>query len=413
MKHKTSVRVMTLLMIALLSLLPMATALAATPQQEVNPDLVGLWVSELSEEGETVSISLFDDGSMEGLSEFEGGEDDVVYAGEWADNGDDTVTVTITMAGGEDFGDNGVEIVFDVVADDELNAADTTDFGDDGMSIFFEDSEPLSFADAMDAMADDSSDEADATDEAAMETDVAPGIYVSNNLSSQGSPVAAFVYISEDGSYQSVVGNFDAETAPITQLGSWSVSEEGIVTLTSEQEQVVSAEGAEFVDLDEPQDLEFVLSDGVLEGEVISLYLLDAVEEQMSGFAGMVEEDMSDDDEAAMDDEAASVEVSLYSSPMSELAAGAFSMLVLTSEGNAIFTHSSVDVSEITVESGSWEEDTDGALVVSLTSDADGNDLDEPATIVFETDEDGFLVATNFDADRYGDRIILELTEDE
>ena len=415
MSRSTVLRVVTLIMVVALGLVPVASALAAAPQQDVNPDIVGLWVSEESTEGETVSLSLFDDGAMQGLSEFADGADNVLYSGEWADNGDDTVSILIVEVDGLAIGDEPFEIVFDVVSADELNAADTTDFGDDGMSIFFEDSEPLAFVDEAGDVAADVTDSEVLTDtETLADTEemveaVAPGVYVSNGLEDNGIPVAALVYINEDGTYQSVVATFDAESNTITQLGVWEDDGEGTLTLSSEQEMTVTADGAEFADLDEPLDLEFAITADVLEGDVLRLFPLSAVEEVLSGFAGMVDDEMGADEAGA----AESFDTMLYMSPMKDILAGTIQVLVLVSDGTASFTSGTTDDAEAVVEVGAWEEDSDGVITVELTQDDAGADLDEPSTIVFELDEDGNLVATDFDTDRYGDSIVLELTDDQ
>jgi uncharacterized lipoprotein NlpE involved in copper resistance len=422
MNRRITLRVMTMMLIALLSLLPMATAFAATPAQEANPDFVGLWISEESEEGETVSLSFFDDGSVQGLSEFTDGAETILYGGSWGDNGDDTLSVFIEEVDGLSIGDEPVEVLFEIVADDELNAPETTDFGDDGMSMFFEDSEPFAFADEMGSVADDTSadeatdettdDVADDAESAEIIDEVMLGTYVSNDLTADDLPVAALVYINADGTYQSVVAAFDGESEPITQLGEWVLDADGTVILTSLQEMVIGEDGAEMVDLDDPQDLEFVLNGHVLEGEVITLFHLAAVEEQMGGFAAMVEEDMGDDDSAA-DDSAADFDMMLYMSPMQEILAGTINVLVLVSDGTVSFTAAATSDAEPVVEVGTWEEDSNGAIIVDLTMTEAGDDLDEPSTIVFEIDEEGNLVATDFDTERYGDSIVLELTDGE
>lgn len=417
MARKSALRFMSLFMIAILSLLPMATAMAASPQQDVNTDLVGLWVSEESTEGETVTLSLFDDGSMQGLSEFTGGEDDILYAGEWADNGDDTVSVLIFEVDGLAIGDEPFEIVFDVVSDSELNAAETTDFGDDGMTITWEDSEPLAFVDDAgdDASSDSATDTEESADSEAIDTEVAPGLYVSSDLGAEGAPVGAFVHLNEDGSYQSVVATFDGESATITQLGSWVDNGDGTATLTSAQEVNFGEDGAEYIDLDEPVDLEFEVAGAVLTGEFFNLYAVAAVEEQLGGFAGDVEaaaDDEASADDAVADDDSDSEELGVYfyMSSLEDILAGNLHSLELWDDGTATFTFGTDETDTVT-ELGTWDEDSDGIITVELALDENGDDLDEPSTIVFEPDEDGNLTATDFDADRYGESIVLELTD--
>lgn len=404
---RTLARVFAVALIALLSLVPAATAFAAAPLQEVNPDFVGLWISEESEMGETVSLSFFDDGAVQGQSDYSDGSESFLYAGSWGDNGDDTVSVFIEEVDGESIGSDAFEILFDVVSDTELNAADTTDFGDDGMTLTWEDSEPVAFVDDAATTDDAVSDSEVMTDTEEMVGEVAPGVYVTDELDADGVPVAALVYLNEDGSFQSIAATFDGETLPVTRLGYWEDNGDGSLTITSDQELTVTADGTEVTDLDEEEVLDFTISGDVLEGEGLTVYRLGAVTEQMSGFAGAVESEM--DSESAVDE----ADMSLYMSPMKEILAGTINVLVLANDGTASFTYGPTDADEPMIEVGEWSEDEDGILTVDLTQDDAGEDLDEPATIVFEPDEDGNLTATDFDSDRYGDAIFLELTQDQ
>lgn len=410
MGRKSLARVFVVALIALLSLVPAATVFAASPQQDVNPDLVGLWISEESDAGETVSISFFDDGLAQAESDFTDGSDSVLYGGSWADNGDDTVSVFIEEVDGESVGADPVEIAFDVVSDTELNAADTTDFGDDGMTITLEDSEPVAFVDEAAAAVDTAASSDVVTDTEVVTDVVVPGIYVTNDLVVDDIPGAALVYLNEDGSFQSVAANFDAESMPVTRLGTWEDNGDATITLVSDQEMTVTDGVVAFTDMDEPEELSFSVSGDVLEGKVLSLYRLGAVVDNMTGFASMVGDDMSAN-EAASDAEASAM--TLYMSPMKDILAGTINVLVLQSDGIASFTSGSTADAEPVIEVGQWTEDADGIITVDLTQDDAGADLDEPSTIVFEPDADGKLVATDYDTDRYGDSIVLELTEDQ
>ncbi len=417
MARRSLARVFAVALIALLSLLPAATAFAAAPLQDPNPDMVGLWVSEESTEGETVSISLFDDGTMQGTSEFADGSDSIIYAGSWGDNGDDTVSLFIEVVDGESIGAEPFEVVYDVVGDTELNAPDTTDFGDDGMTLTLEESDPVAFADeaaAMGTSADDSevmTDTAELTDTAAMTEVVTPGVFVTNELDSDGVPVALFAYLNEDGTFQSVATLFDGATLPITQLGSWVDNGDGTVTITAEQELSSTVDGPAAVDMPESSALDFTISGNMLEGEEFTLFSLSSAVEKLSGFAGAVEEDMASESADEESDAETSVGVTLFMSPMSEIVAGYINVLVLADDGTASFTFGPTEDDEPTIQVGTWSADDDGIITVELTQDDSGADLDAPATIVFEPDADGNLVATDFDTDIYGDEITVELID--
>ena len=97
-------------------------------------------------------------------------------------------------------------------------------------------------------------------------------------------------------------------------------------------------------------------------------------------------------------------------SSLEDILAGNLHSLELWDDGTATFTFGTDETDTVT-ELGTWDEDSDGIITVELALDENGDDLDEPSTIVFEPDEDGNLTATDFDADRYGESIVLELTD--
>lgn len=424
MARRSLARVFAVALIALLSLLPAATAFAAAPTQDPNPDMVGLWVSEESTKGETVSLSLFDDGTMQGQSEFTDGSDTNIYVGTWGDNGDDTVSVFIESVDGESIGADPFEVVFDVVSPTELNAADTTDFGDDGMTLTLEDSEPVAYADeagAADTTAASSdvvtdtaglTDTVELTDSAALTEVLVPGIYVTNELDADGVPVALFAHLNEDGTFQSVATLFDGATLPVTQLGTWEDNGDGTVTITAEQELSSTVDGPAAIDLPESTALDFTIRGDTLEGKDITLYSLGSAVEKLSGFAGAVEEDMAA--ETAADDTAAADAgqgAILYMSALSEIIDGYINVLVLAEDGTASFTFGPTADDQPTIQLGTWSADKDGLISVDLTQDDKGADLDAPATIVFEPDAKGNLDAIDFDSDIYGKVIKLELID--
>lgn len=116
----------------------------------------------------------------------------------------------------------------------------------------------------------------------------------------------------------------------------------------------------------------------------------------------------SSDDATSADDSAANVRQ--YSTSTADLKSGRAIVLALADDGTATLL-AMLPSSPTVTETGVWEEDDDDVLTVTLTSDLDGEKLDNEDVLVFEHDGDG-LVATDFDADRYGDAIELELVTD-
>jgi hypothetical protein len=62
-----------------------------------------------------------------------------------------------------------------------------------------------------------------------------------------------------------------------------------------------------------------------------------------------------------------------------------------------------------------WEETSDGNVEVTITTDGDGADLDEPIVLLLQPNDDGTLTALEFDAKLWGEKgfDLFETTEDE
>lgn len=397
MAHKALLRALAVFVLVL-NFLPIAAF-----AQEVNEDLVGVYVSETIEDqdsGDTldITLTLFDDGTLEAVSITTSADESKtdLETGTWEDNGDDTITIFIVDYNGEAY-DEPIEITFDV-ADGVLQAADLTDFGEDGLVLELTDDEPVSVAEELLGEM-----EATGEDDAEIVAVELPGLWLATEIDADGVPAGVMLYLNEDGTAQSTAMVFGEEPLVNTRTGEWEDDGEGTVTVTMTSE--VDAEG-EIVELDEEEAVEFAFDGAALVNELFTLYpddnLADADDD--SG-------DDTADDTATGDDLGDSI---TYLSPMDQMMDGTIIALMLLEDGIAsISTQLGADADQI-VETGFWEESAENEVTVTFTADADGNEYDEPIVIVFEVDPDtGSLTGVDYDPELYGEELMLEATVQE
>jgi hypothetical protein len=421
-----------LILTMIVSALVPAALLAASPQQ--SSDVVGVYESDpidtglAGSDGLIVTLSLFEDGTMEAISDFQDGETPIFEQGVWVDEGDGTVTITFAFSDGEPY-EPAVDVNFEVDGD-ALVAADLVDYGDDGLVVFRVDDEPVSAAEEFgfdatadvvadllpamdDEMAAEDDDMADEEDAAADVFDI-EGVYISNELVDDTGTGAVLVYLSEDGLVETFFNNFDAETAPVGRLGTWEETESGGILLTLDQELMIDGEFVSPEDLEEAESVEFELINGVLVSDDIVLYPVDEIAEfwtydEEAGDDAMDDADAMTDEEAMAEDDGSYV---LFMSPIDSIMAGMTVVLLASEDGPVTISLDNTDADISLVINGMWEELEPGVYTMTFTEDADGNELDEPIVIVFEEDEDSNLVGVDFDTDLFGDELILELTQE-
>ena len=414
MAHKSLLRWLALLVL-LLNFLPIAAF-----AQEINEDLVGVYVSDTIENEDSgatldITLTLFDDGTIEAVTVSTDGDETAtdLETGSWQDNGDDTITIVIEEYNGEPY-EEPIEITLEAV-DGMLHAADLTDFGEDGLMLTLTDDEPVSVAEEMLADLEASADEeeADAEDEEEVEPVELPGLWLTTEIDADGTPAGVVLYLGEDNTAQSTVTMFGEAVQVITRMGEWEDDGEGLVTVTMTAE--LDAEG-EAVDLDDPEAVEFEFDGTSLINEVFTFYpdenLLAASEEEMS------DEEVSDEEAEAEEAAAAAAgsEADLgdsvtFMSPMGALMEGNIVVLLLLENGIASMSTQLGLEAEQLVETGTWEESGEGEITVTLTADEEGNEYDEPSVLIFAADEDtGSLVGVDYDPDIYGEELVLEMS---
>lgn len=379
-------------------------------------DLIGVWESDLIDagiegsDGLIVTISLFEDGTMETTSDFQDGEPAIFEQGDWVDNGDGTIVVSFITSDGEPYG-NPVDVLFEADGD-SLTAPDLTDYGPDGLVVFKIDDEPVSQAEDFGfeatadvvaaarggAVAEDTGDEEDVFD--------IEGVYVSDELVDESGTGAAMVYFSADGIVQSLYANFDGASAPTSQVGTWELTDDGLIVVTMDQDLVITEDEVEAADKDEPEVVEFELVDGVLVNELFSMYPIDEI---MAFWNADADEQGIGDEEISAADE--TVETRTFTSSLSDMAAGNVIILLADSGGGVTIAVERTDDGVSVAYVGTWEE-TDDGIVFTLVADAENNVLDEPIVMLMQEDEDGNLVGVEFDTEIFGEELVLEPVEE-
>ncbi len=372
-------------------------------------DLVGTYESDVIDtgaddsEGLIVTISLFEDGTQETVSDFQDGETPVFEQGDWVDNEDGTITISFIVSNGE-FYDEPVDVLFEV-NDDTLTAPDLTDYGDDGLVVTRVDDEPVSGAEefGFEATADVVAAARAGGDEEAVDDDIfdIEGVYVSDELIDDTGTGAVLIFMTEDGLVQSLFNNFDGVSAPVGRLGTWEETDEGIITITLDQELVIDGEDAEATDLDDAESVELELINGILVSDEFSLYPVDEISELWSA----EEINLEDEEAAAGDDETVT-----FATTADAMEAGQTVVAIATQDGEVTMSVQVVDTDTDTVLVGVWEQ-TDDGILFSFDTDEDGNELDPAVEVLFEEQEDGSLVGVDFDTDLFGEELVLEMQE--
>lgn len=372
-------------------------------------DLVGTYESDVIDtgaddsEGLIVTISLFEDGTQETVSDFQDGETPVFEQGDWVDNEDGTITISFIVSDGELY-EAPVDVLFEV-NDDTLTAPDLTDYGDDGLVVTRVDDEPVSGAEefGFEATADVVAAARAGSDEEAADDDIydIEGVYVSDELIDDTGTGAVLIFMTEDGLVQSLFNNFDGVSAPVGRLGTWEETDDGIITVTLDQELVIDGEDAEATDLDDAESVELELINGILVSDQFSLYPVDEISELWSA----EEMNLEDEEAAASDDETVT-----FATTADAMEAGQTVVAIATQDGEVTMSVQVVDTDTDTVLVGVWEE-TDDGILFSFDTDGEGEELDPAVEVLFEEQEDGSLVGVDFDTDLFGEELVLEMQQ--
>lgn len=240
----------------ILLLLISPVQLLAAPAQQVDPTLVGTWQSVPSTTGETVTVSLFEDGTLQGTSTYADNDNVILYGGTWESTEEDAFTLHILSVNGDESG----SIDFPgLVTRRGLRLPDAPDWGSNGMTLRLISDEPTDFAagateevvaEATEEPIEEATAEATAepvddpvaeatpvaTEEAAEASGYA-GVYTSGPLVDEvaGATRVINIVLYDEGSMETYSSYEDANTTNASlELGFWEDAGDGTLTITFE-----------------------------------------------------------------------------------------------------------------------------------------------------------------------------------
>lgn len=325
--------------------------------EEGSFEIGGVYISPIQANDDSSSVvyllNLLPDGTASLNSDYLNLEAPVFEIGTWVDNGDNTVSVTITGTPDETYDD---EILIDFTVGD---------YGElvlDELSLY-----PLSW------LSEDTSEEG--TTE---ESDVQ--IYVAEvQLPDEDAPTNVYMLLYDDGT---VLLTDEEQTS--TLYGEWTWEDDVLsVSIIGEDEE----------DFDEPVALAFEAGDD--DSLVATEYPVEVFGEDGLTFYP------ADDDEGSTSGE----EFFIYESEQlpSEDTDGIIVSLVLSGDGLALISTDYMNDEEPYLEYGEWTRNEDNIVTVTITEGPDGV-YDEPYVFTFEENEDDLsLTLTEESIEVFGD----------
>jgi hypothetical protein len=365
-------------------------AVLAAPSAQADATLVGYFESEVlpsaDSAGLVVGLSLYEDGSAEVSSDYLNDEAPILEVGQWVENDDGTLTLTVTGTGEEDY-PAPIDLVFTIDEDGSLVIPGAPDgiFGEEGLILLVADA-------PTDETADEESTAAEtAGSDTAERWENLPAdalVYQSEVMPAASSPGLQLTMVLYADNSLELVSDYMNEDELIVEVGTWAATDEGIeLTLTGQDD------GTEY---DDPLVLDFLLN------EAGGLNLVDE-DGALFGEAGLSLAPLSLDDMGAMDDGDAMDDSDAFPT-MDEAPAGVYVSDLLPSDDGLstflvalLYDDSSMVISTYTTdgslpetEVGEWVANEDGSYALNIIGTPE-EDYSEPVTLEFTLEDDGTL----------------------
>ena len=328
-----------------------ADAEAAASNAEANEgmaDFGRIWVSNVypaaDAAGLITMLGLFDNGNMEQFSIYLG-EGVVAEVGIWEEDADNTISVTATGTLDEEYAE-ATTTTYQVVGDTLV----------DGAFVLTQWPEvtPAEMANAVDPA----------------------GVYVSNVYpAADAAGYVALLALYDNGAAEQTTTYLTKGAT--TEIGAWAEEIDGSITVTM----TAQLDGDEYA---EPAVTLFAREGEILMDGAFMLFRLEEITPEM------------------MDALSAPAVVAVYASDTLPAASsqGRIVTLTLFDDGTLAFDTDYLNDEPVVAEVGTWEQDADGALTISITGQAD-EEYAEPNVITFEQDDDQ-LVAVAYDETLWG-----------
>lgn len=387
----------------ILLLLVAPSQLLAAPVQQLDLTIVGTWQSVPSTAGETVTISLFEDGTLQATSTYADSDDQILYGGTWETTGEDAFTLHIETVNGDE-ADGQIDFP-GLVTRRGLRLPDAPDWGANGMTLLLLDESPTDFAAAaaeevveevVEEIEEPVAEETPVAEEGA-ETGFA-GVYTSGELIDEENGITRVINIAlyDDGTMETYSSYEDADiTDASLELGYWEDAGDGTLTI------VFQSINGEDYDPEVPISFEILDGDQLLAAAVTAYseggLLVTRTEDELPS---VVESETSETGEAGL--AGGFTLPGLYTTGPVDMGGGTVAgvFVFLGEDGFAQSTVNVMDGESAPVSRvGEWVENDDGSVSITLDGELvfDGSataiveELDTPEVLDF-TVEDGTLV---------------------
>ena len=389
---------------------PVPTALLAAPAaQETDPAITGYYESDVLESADSpglvVGLFLYEDGSAEVTSDYMNDTDIIIEVGTWTDNGDGTLTLTVTGTTEGDY-EAPIELVFEIAEDGSLVIPGEPGgaFGEAGLTLIpteapTEETEEATGEATPEATGEETPEatgEAPAGESANDALALIPEgamVFQSDVLpQADGSSVQITLAAAEDGTLW-MVSDYLAEGDIVTEIGTWTEDADGnlVVSLTGQ----LGAGGEADTEYDAPVELVFAVND---DG---SLSLVDEGG-ALFGDGGLtllpVEGTTGAEAVTATDVTTSTVTTSTVPSGpyVSDLLPGAdqsdtFLVAIFYDDGNALISTYMLNGDLPVQEVGTWAANVDGTFTITATGTVD-EEYAEPVEVEFTIDEEGVIL---------------------
>jgi hypothetical protein len=366
---------------------PVPSALLAAPvaQETEDPAVTAYYESDVLESADSsglvVGLILYEDGSAEVISDYMNDEDVIVEVGTWVDNGNETLTLTVTGTVDGDY-EAPIDLVFNIDEDGALVIPGATGgaFGEEGLSLFPAELSTEAEPGAEPGAEVDAEPETEAVSSSdAILAEIPEGalVYQSEVMTAASSPgLQITLVVFDDNTVAMVSDSMNGEDV-VVEVGTWAEADDGSIALTL----TGPAEGEAYP---EPVALTFT-SDA--EGALI----LADEEGVLFGDAGLTL--LPIDVDAAADITPSGA----YISDVIPAEDGTSTFLVglFHDDGTLLISTYSLAGDLPVLEVGTWEDNGDGTYTVLASGTISGTveeSYDEPIEIDFSVEEDGTLL---------------------
>lgn len=400
-----------------------ALLLAAPAAQEEGPAILGYYQSDVipGEEGApdlVVGLILYEDGTAEVISDYDDGTDIITEVGTWVDNGDETVTLTVTGTTEGDYA-APIDLVFDVAEDGSLvvPGAENGAFGLNGLILL-----PMTMGNS---------------DAILAQIPAEARVYQSDVMPAASSPgLQLTLALFEDGSL-TLVSDYMNPGEIVVEIGTWSEAEDSslAISLTGQIEE----DGDATTEYDAPLEFVFTVNDdgslslvdeeGALFGEAgLTLIPTEATGEATAEATPEATEEATPEateeatpeateeataeatpeateeatEEAATEEEIVgedAITTTMVMTPSgayvsdllpSDDEGGNFFVTLFYDDGNLLFSTYSLNGDLPILEVGSWAGNDDGTFTITVTGTVD-EDYTAPVEVPITFNEDGTI----------------------